>query len=227
MMIHDMVFVKNRTLEADMYYKNALVLEYKIQYPWFVSSHFYSYLIRINGYYATKATIFERYCKRDLYKSAEQLYEDSIQNEFPFHAFDAILDYTITYNQDCALSLYFDQYEYTGGAHGNTIRRSDTWNLQTSCPYMLSHLFTPSVPYKKYITSAINYQISNQIANGNNIYFDDYEKNVSDYFDPRNFYLAENGIVIYYQQYQIAPYSSGIPEFTIPYSNMVIRPKCP
>ena len=54
-----------------------------------------------------------------------------------------------------------------------------------------------------------------------------YEKNVEQYFNPEHFYLKPAGLVVYFQQYEIAPYSSGIPEFTIPYlEEYVLRPQC-
>ena len=34
----------------------------------------------------------------------------------------------------------------------------------------------------------------------------------------RPFYFYENGIVIKFQQYEIAPYAAGMPEVKIPYS---------
>ena len=37
-------------------------------------------------------------------------------------------------------------------------------------------------------------------------------------FHPGNFFLVPDGIIIYYQQYDIAPYAAGIPEFLIPFS---------
>ena len=48
-------------------------------------------------------------------------------------------------------------------------------------------------------------------------YFKNHEQNVSISFSPDNFYLTPEGIVIYFQQYDLAPYSNGIIEFTIPY----------
>ena len=37
-------------------------------------------------------------------------------------------------------------------------------------------------------------------------------------FNENNFYFNDNGIVIYFQSYEIAPYASGSPEFNISYS---------
>ena len=48
--------------------------------------------------------------------------------------------------------------------------------------------------------------------------FDDYPELLRSTFQAGNFYLTPEGIVIYYQQYDIAPYSSGITEFLLPFS---------
>lgn len=58
-------------------------------------------------------------------------------------------------------------------------------------------------------------EINSQIAINPDIYFENTCKLVLDAFNPNNFYLVPNGIVIYFQQYDIAPYSSGIRTFTI------------
>lgn len=222
-MAQNTILVKNHVLSADMYYKNVLVLKYTINYPWF-EDHLYSQqLTKINQQYATKAIAYQQYCEMSLYRSAVEEYEYSVKNGFPIRAYEAVVDYTVTFNQDCTLSLYFDQYEFTGGAHGNTIRHSDTWDIHDAHGIPLAEIY-PS--YKLYITNIISGEIAAQIKNGMNWYFDDYQKNVEQYFNPENFYLKPAGLVIYFQQYEIAPYASGIPEFTIPYSYSVIKPKC-
>ncbi len=50
-------------------------------------------------------------------------------------------------------------------------------------------------------------------------YFDDYANLIRGNFDMNAFYLKPCGVVIYYQQYDIAPYASGIPEFFFPFKN--------
>ena len=47
-------------------------------------------------------------------------------------------------------------------------------------------------------------------------YFDDPCKLILDNFKPDNYYLDSNGnIIIFFNQYDIAPYSTGIPTFSI------------
>ncbi|MEM1483905.1 DUF3298 and DUF4163 domain-containing protein [Oscillospiraceae bacterium PP1C4] len=210
--------IKTNTLEDTMYHKQTVVLHYKIEYPQFMSVMFQAAAHRINLYYRTNALAFELYCRTKLFKMAVEQYEYSVDNNYPVHEYEALQTYEITYQQDCVVSLYFDRYEYTGGAHGNTVRNSDTWNLQSGRRITLSQMFPPSVNYKTYLIQTITKQIEEQIKNGNDIYFENYEENVANSFNENSFYLTREGVVIYFQQYEIAPYASGIPQFLIPYS---------
>jgi len=58
------------------------------------------------------------------------------------------------------------------------------------------------------------------------IYFEDYRNLIVQHFNPASYYLSNDGLVIYYQQYEIAPYATGIVEFTIPFSVLEWRPHC-
>ena len=70
-------------------------------------------------------------------------------------------------------------------------------------------------PHNPYFLIDVLKQINEQISKEPDIYFDNTCNLVLDTFNPDSFYLISNGIVIYFQQYDIAPYSSGIREFTI------------
>jgi hypothetical protein len=171
--------------------------------------------------------MYERSNIMNLYQMAMVEYEYSVVNNFPIHQFEAYTDFFVTYNENCAVSLYFDQYEYAGGAHGLTVRYSDTWNLQKSKRIDLNELFPGRADYREYIIETIDLQIQNQIAKGEDYYFENYSQLVSENFKVNSFYLTPEGVVIYFQQYDIAPYSSGLPTFLIPYSQMgPIPPTC-
>jgi hypothetical protein len=215
------VYVEGSVLQDSMTYAGEVVLTYKIEYPKF-QSFVYKQAIRImNKYYETKAYTVQRYCRKDLYTMAVEQYKYDLENDFPIRVFDAVMDFKITYNEECIISLYSDKYEYTGGAHGNTVRTSQTWNMQTKKMIELAELFPCSFDYKLYIYR----KIKEQIALDPSIYFEDYEKLVVETFNPENYYATPEGLIIYYQQYDIAPYASGIREFLIPYSHCVINPK--
>ena len=221
------VIVREKAIQQDMYYKNNVILKYTIKYPKFISEMYQTLASKLNSLYRTKALMYERSNITNLYQMAMVEYEYSIVNNFPIRQFEAYVDFFITYNQSCIISLYFDQYEYAGGAHGLTIRYSDTWNMQKSKRIEIKELFPHKDNYKDYIINEINQQIAGEIARGSNPYFEDYEKLVKDNYKANNFYLTKEGVVIYFQQYDIAPYATGITTFLIPYApGGAVLPKC-
>ena len=134
--------------------------------------------------------------------------------------------YTATYNENCFLSSYNDDYAYTGGAHGTTFRQSDTWNLENGKLVPLSYFFYGKPNYKADIINEINNQIAKELEVDQGKYFDNYTELVNQYFDPKNYYLSPLGLEIYFPLYSIAPYSTGIATFTIPFSMLTRKPVC-
>lgn len=215
--------VNTLVLQNDMKYDGVTILSYKIEYPQFKSSLYQMSLAVINRFYKNKALAYQNRCETELYNMAVEQYKFDKENGYPVRPFEALLTFKMTFSRACIISLYFDQYEYTGGAHGNTIRSSQTWNLQKTVQLKLSELFEcPN--YREYIFN----EVIAQIKKNPDIYFEDYEQLVRSTFNEESFYSTPYGIVVYYQQYDIAPYASGIREFLIPYSDCVINPvrKC-
>lgn len=226
-MARNPMIIRERTLEQDMYYKNTKILGYTIKYPHFISEVYETLASKLNSFYRTKAVMYERSNIMNLYQMAMVEYEYSVANNYPIHEFEAYVDYSISYNENCYLSIYFDQYEYAGGAHGLTVRYSDTWNLPQSKRIELMDMFPHRTNYKEYIAWTINKQIEQQIAEGNSMFFENYEQLVNENFKMNNFYLNPEGVVIYFQQYDIAPYAAGIQTFVIPYGpGSATQPRC-
>ncbi|HWT26326.1 MAG TPA: DUF3298 and DUF4163 domain-containing protein [Mobilitalea sp.] len=221
------VIVKEMTIKQDMYYKDQIILKYTINYPKFISETFQTMVSKLNTLYETKALMYEKSNIQHLYQMAMVEYEYSVANNFPIRQFEAYVTFDVTYDQNCAVSLYFDQYEYAGGAHGLTYRYSDTWDLQRSKRISLHELFPDKTNDKENIIQSINQQIASDIVGGNNMYFDNYSDLVNENFKPNNFYLTKKGVNIYFQQYDIAPYAAGLPTFLIPYALQgPIPPSC-
>ena len=126
----------------------------------------------------------------------------------------------VTYNEGCVISLFFDIYEYTGGAHGSTIRCADSSDLKNSQSIMINQLVECPPNYKIYILG----KVLEEIRKDPSIYFEDYSSLIATTFNDDNFYCKKEGIIIFYQQYDIAPYASGIREFLLKYSDCVLEP---
>lgn len=214
-----MIRVKNMQLTDHLSSGNHLLLTYDINYPQFDSEC--KATSKVNKFYQTNARILENYSLSFLYPQAVSQYHYSLEHGYPVMSYEAYLNYTITSQSDCIISLYQDRYTYTGGAHGSTLRRSQTWNLNTGHLIRLKDFFPKDMDYEHYLLESIITMVEKQIAAPDNPdkidYFDNYLENIPKSFREGNFYLTPTGIIIYFQQYDLAPYSNGIVEFYFPF----------
>ena len=211
-----MLNVCRKLFEDAMYYGDTLVLKYKIYYPCIISDS--KSTNSINNFFYLEAKNSEDYCRTVLYQMAQEDAMDSTDR--PFNNYEFIVDFTVTYNQCCIISLYTDTYTYTGGAHGNTIRKSNTWNLTTGTLMQLGDVYPLTPNSLLDLQECIQQQISERLQENPGIYFDNYRFLLRDTFNANSFYLLPLHGIIYYQQYDIAPYSTGIPEFCFPTCNI-------
>lgn len=211
------VYVRVNELKGEMSYKNQRLLTYNIKYPRFASERFRNFAYKLSVYYKAEADLYKKFHVMKLYQMAIDDYEYATANNYPVREYEVVSEYTITNNNNCILSLYFDRYEFTGGAHGMTSRSADTWNLKTGRRMDLSEFFPGKKDYRTYLINEINRQIENLIKEDNAYYFEDVSSLVKENFNERNFYITPEGVVIFFQLYEIAPYSSGIQTFLIPF----------
>lgn len=207
--------IEDVVLQRELKYKGTVVLTYKITYPKIVSNTYNYSIEQFNRFNRIRALKLKLYAEKDLFLGAKEQYDYDTINGYPVMVYELILDYTTTYNDNYIISLYSDEYVFTGGAHGSTVRSSQNWNMKQGIQFGLDYLFPNGCEYLLLILKDINHQIEEQIEDGSNQYFEDYCKLVLDTFEFNQFYLTDNFITIYFQQYDIAPYSSGIPTFNI------------
>jgi hypothetical protein len=217
--------ITTRRTSREYTYDRTTVLNLNIERPVVRLPNSKKAELRINQRYFEQANKFYRTVSNELYRQAVQVYLNSKQNDFPFHPFEAIMQSEIKLNEGCYLSSYSEKYQYTGGAHGITIRTSDTFSLKTGRLMSLSDFFPPGSNYQGFLLGQILMQADENMEQ-DPIYFDDYRELIIQNFNTSSFYLNQEGLVIYYQQYDIAPYVAGIIEFTIPYSILGWKPMC-
>lgn len=203
--------IKTRVLSGELKYDNTVILTYKIEYPEIVFSFYELGRNVFNRYNRSLAINLEKYVRGELYKSAKETYDYNKEHGYPIMVYEFLNVFEITYNKDFIVSLYMDKYEFAGGAHGNTIRSSQNWDLRIGRQLPLSYFYPNNPNYVADILKNIVKQISENPEN----YFDDYCKLVLDTFNIESFYITEKDVAIYFQQYDIAPYSTGIPTFLI------------
>jgi hypothetical protein len=213
-----------RKEEDELFYNGTLMVAYSSEYP-YVTEGRAPGLRRINLQIAGQRLRFERFVRNRMYFDAVADYRRAQTEGYPFRAYDAVQNYTVTYNDNCHFSFYRDQYQYTGGAHGMTVRYGSTFNILTGRPVPLSAFFHPGSNYIQRLKQLILEQ-AHRIQQKEPIYFDNYPKLIYQYFNPDSFYLIPDGIAIFYGQYEIGPYAIGIQVFVIPWSEVDRPPRC-
>ncbi len=206
-----MNFINKNVLKKELFYDNTLILKYHIEYPSIYSNTPEYSIMKFNMYNRNLAFQLKSKSEIDLYKEAIETYKYNKENGYPTMVYEIYRTFEITYNSLNIISLYTDEYVFTGGAHGNTIRTSQNWNLIQGILIPLESFF----PNNPYFMIKILKEINKQIAENPEIYFENSCYLVLDTFNPKSYYIVPNSIVIYFQQYDIAPYSSGIRNFTI------------
>lgn len=210
------IYVADKVLTGTMKYQGVTVLTYEIHYPQFAAHAPSVALTRLNTRYRRAAQALAHEAQTTLYRQAVEDYQNRAAQggDDPFPTYEVRQIYTVTYLQNCVLSLYTDQYRFTGGAHGITVRQADTYDTRTAQEIPLSALFPRGTDF----LSPLMAQVMAQIQPQQEYFFVMSEAEVRQAFDPKNFYLTPDDLVLYFQQYDIAPYVTGIPTFAIPYA---------
>lgn len=116
-----------------------------------------------------------------------------------------------TFRQDAdVISLALSTYQFTGGAHGSSTLEGYTFRLATGQRLKYTDLFSLDGENRQ----KLNDRIVAQIRERQIPIFEPYG-GVAD--EPGFFLKSANKLVIVFQQYEIAPYSSGILQFEIDY----------
>ncbi len=120
-----------------------------------------------------------------------------------------------------ALSVVFDISQDVGGLHADFTRVSRSFNADTGEQLTLADLARNEDQLKTFMKNyVIGLAAGDQYKeNGQSIFFEDFEAAIGGLIDAgSNWYLNDEGLVVYANPYDIAPYSCGVLMFEIPYS---------
>ena len=149
-------------------------------------------------------------------KEYYQIVLSESNKDYVKYQYELYIDYKLTYNKNNIISIPMNIYEFTGGAHGMTYLNSYNYNLINGKKLKLSDIFKENIDYKKIIDNYIKYVIKKNpdiYFQGNNGF-----KGIK---EEQSFYIEDDGIVIYFDLYEIAPYYVGIPNFKIKYDEFI------
>lgn len=135
-----------------------------------------------------------------------------VKEQYPLQGlehFDQIIGtYEIKTNERNIFSLSLSNYAISSqAAHGLTIMKSLTFNIDSGKNYTLADLFTPHSDYIELLSNHIQLQIKERdipLLDG-----------FTEIRPDQDFYIADKILVIYFQLYEITPYYIGLPMFPI------------
>ncbi len=198
--------VTNRPLNAltvttETYAKEAEGVTVKLDYPQISGLVSASAQQSINDTLKKSAMSFAAEADRAIAERSEE--------ERPYE-YDS--DYVVTYNQNDVISLVMDQYAYTGGAHGTTLRQAFTFSLKDGKRLLLGDLFGANPNYKKLLNEKVGKQL--RVSGG-------YLGGFNGLNTEKYFYLKEGRVVLFFQLYEYTAYAAGFPEFTFTFKELL------
>lgn len=143
---------------------------------------------------------------------------ESSQEEIPY---TLSIDFDIHSYSDEIYSFVFDVYEYIGGAHGDGFVVTKTFNSNTGEQLYLDDVFSDNdqfleqlsanaMPLLEYIID--EYSDPDWVRDGTAPVLENYER----------FALSDEYLMIFFNPYQVAPYSEGVIEIKIPLDDLTI-----
>ncbi len=120
------------------------------------------------------------------------------------------------------LSLVFDVTQDLGGVHADTTRLSRSYNADSGTLLTLGSIAKNEEQLKTFLKNyVIGLAAGEQymLEDGQSYLFDDAQSVIGTIVDEgENWYFSDNGLVIYANPYDIAPYIYGVMTFEIPYA---------
>lgn len=157
-----------------------------------------------------------------------------IGNDFSIDEHSGVLNYSkilkcrMVYKALGILTFRADTYEYTGGAHGMSNSFLFNFDLSNGKRFTLADIFAPQYEER------LNDLLIKQLMKDNKV---NSEKELEDLgyfitspiFPSENFYFDKEDIIFLYNPYEIAPYSMGSTEISIPFEELsfLLKEKSP
>ena len=127
----------------------------------------------------------------------------------------------VTCNDGKTLSVLREVYENLGGAHPLVTYRAETFDVASQGRLLLGDLFTVSEDeYLSRLKDLILPQMDKLETDSGVLYFDYAREELMTLLDPMDFALTGDSLLIFYNEYALAPYAAGLQHFYLPLSDL-------
>ncbi len=119
---------------------------------------------------------------------------------------------------DTLMAYAVDVSTFTGGAHPNTVRITYSFDPITDTVYSLSDLLESDVDIVDALASFAQENLAEQLGGGADPEW--IAQGTDEIPDFANFALTADGLIIFFNQYQVAPYAAGILQVVYPLESL-------
>lgn len=147
-------------------------------------------------------------------------YED-LRKDFPkekMAPWEAKINGSIAYQTENIINVKLENYMFTGGAHGYSGNRSLIFNAKTGTTVNYAEMFTD----QKAVTAMAEKKFRDKykIPAGKNINSTGYFFENDKFILPQNIFYTEDGLLLYYNAYEVASYAEQQKEITLTYAEL-------
>ncbi len=196
----------------------SILLEAKIIIPEIKNPQNNSSINAINKYYRKQFDHFKSKVLSEGLKNARDDKKMTTSGDYEFRSHMYERDFQVYYNANNLLSILNLQYLNTGGAHPNSFRQSDNFDLKTGKKLVLREVLGGSKEEAlEKVYSTVMEKIKTTEGTDEFMWKDTYQNDLREFYSDEDFLLKENSLLFYYQLYTLLPYAGGYPEFELPY----------
>ena len=151
-------------------------------------------------------TAYGQFEQAALETRADSRLPEHLKNALTFRA-----NYEIFRNDRQFVSVGQLVYQFTGGAHGMSFLTASTVSVSSGRTISLADLFLPGSNYRERLDGTVR-----RVGAARGLPLWGY----NGVKETANYYLTDKGLVLFFQPYEIAPYSEGIVRIMAPYQEL-------
>lgn len=161
-------------------------------------------------------------------EDAAARYRDFSTSGLAFTPFAAEVTSSVTRNDGVTLSVLREVYENFGGAYPLITYQAETFDTATQGRLVLGNLFTVSEDeYFARLQGMIVAQMDRRESESDVVYYDYAREQLMSLLDPMDFALTEDCLLIFYNEYALAPHAAGLQHFYLPLEQLsdIVKPQ--
>jgi hypothetical protein len=145
---------------------------------------------------------------------------EKLQKDFPKDTFgwEAEIEGNVIYQSDSILNIEIKHYTYTGGAHGYQGLRSLIFDPATGKSISNNKLFKNKDLFKAFAEK--KFRAKYQIPENGSINATGYQFENDQFHLPLNIFYTDKGLLLYYNQYEVASYADGPKDLFLTYTEV-------